>query len=63
MPPIALALAVLEGAIEETPALLADLKLLFGKDNVTPADFAALREKVSAESYGQFVPDSALSAD
>jgi hypothetical protein len=60
MPPIALALAVIEGAIEETPALVADLKLVFGKDTVTPADIAALRAKVSDESYGKFVPDSTL---
>lgn len=53
-------LTLIEQAIAAEPAIAADFKALFASGNPTPADFAALRATVAAESYGSFVPASAL---
>lgn len=52
---------ILEEAIKEEPALVADLQGIFSKANPTAADWAALRAKVGAKSYADYVPASALS--
>ena len=57
---VQLILFCLELAVEEFPALKADVQQLMAKENPTPQDFADLRAKVAAEGYGQFVPDSAI---
>jgi hypothetical protein len=59
---IALALQLLELAIQEEPAIAADLTNLFSGTPPTAADFAALRASIAAETYGQFVKDSVLPA-
>lgn len=62
MPPAALSLAffVIEEAIKEAPAIAAGLQQLFAKANPTREDWDALRSKVAAKSYQDYVPDSAL---
>jgi hypothetical protein len=62
MPPATLTLVIfgIEEAIQQTPALIADLQNIFANGAPTAADFAALRAKVASESYQQFVPQSGL---
>lgn len=57
---IQLAILVIEEAMKQGPALVADMKAVFAKGNPTPEDFAALRAKVAAEDYFKFVPQSDL---
>lgn len=57
---IQLIIFALEAAVQEAPALVADIQNIFASGNPTASDFAALRSKVASESYGQFVPDSQL---
>lgn len=57
---IALILQLVEAAIQEEPAIAADLSNLFSGAIPTPAQWAALRAAVASETYGQFVNDSAL---
>ena len=59
---IALILQLVELVIQDEPLLAADLQNLFKSGTPTPADFASLRASVAAETYGQFVPASALPA-
>ena len=54
---------ILEEAIKEEPAIAADLQSIFSKASPTAADWAALRAKVTAKGYGDYVPDSALPPD
>lgn len=63
MPPEAILaiFSLVEEAVKQEPAIAADIKSLFSSGAPTPADWAKLRANVSAESYGMFVPDSALS--
>ena len=56
----AIIVSLIEQLIIEEPAIAADLQKLFASGNPTPADFAALRAAVAAESYGSFVPNSQL---
>jgi hypothetical protein len=62
MPPeaINMGLFVIEEAIKEAPALYAEIKSIFTKGDPTPDDWTALRAKVSAKSYGDYVPQSAI---
>ena len=62
MPPATLTLIIfgIEEAIQQTPALIADLQQIFSNGAPTAADFAALRAKVASESYQQFVPESSI---
>jgi hypothetical protein len=59
---IQLALSVLQAAIQEVPTIATDLQNLFAGGAPTPAQWAALRASVAAETYGQFVPNTALPA-
>lgn len=59
---IGLILQLVEAAIANEPAIAADLTALFSKGVPTPAQWAALRALVAAETYGQFVPASDLPA-
>src|SRR5581483_11655594 len=62
MPPaiIALILSALEELISITPGLLEELRAIFANPSPTPADWEALRQKVTAKSYADYVPASAL---
>jgi hypothetical protein len=60
---IALVISLVEEAIKDTPALVEDLKAIFSNPNPSPADWEALRAKVLAKSYADYVPASALPAN
>lgn len=60
---LALILQLVEEAVVLTPGIVEDLKTIFSKPNPTPEDWAALRTKVLAKSYADYVPASALPAD
>jgi hypothetical protein len=57
---IAAILGLVETAVTDAPAAYADFKEIFSNPNPTPADWAALRAKVLAKSYADYVPQSAL---
>ncbi len=57
---IAPILSLLETAIQDSPEIVTDLKAIFNNPNPTPADWEALRAKVLAKSYADYVPASAL---
>jgi hypothetical protein len=57
---LALIVGLVEEAIKEAPALKADLHNLFSNANPTPADWEALRAKVLARGYHDYVPASDL---
>jgi hypothetical protein len=62
MSPAALALIVslVEEIVKVAPGAYADFKEIFSKANPTPADWEALRAKVLAKGYGDYVPASDL---
>ncbi len=43
---------LVEAAISETPALVAEFQALFASGTPTAEQFAALRAKVAAENFG-----------
>jgi hypothetical protein len=57
---IALIISLVEEAVKEEPAIQADIVNIFTKSNPTPADWEALRAKVLAKGYGDYVPASQL---
>lgn len=57
---IALALEMLEAAIQAEPALQSAIVAVFSKPNPTPADWDALRVKVISKNYRDYVPDTQL---
>lgn len=57
---IGLVVSLLEEAIKEEPAIVAEFQSIFSKPNPTPDDWAALRAKVLAKNYADYVPASAL---
>jgi hypothetical protein len=60
---IALIIQLVETAVADAPQLYDDLQNIFDNPNPTPADWEALRAKVLAEGYFDYVPDSALAPD
>lgn len=62
MPPQALQLGllVIEEAIKYSPQIAAEIQKLFTKADPTPADWDALRARVLAKSYEDYVPASSL---
>jgi hypothetical protein len=52
---------IIEEAVKIAPGFIQDLLALFSEGTPTATDFATLRAKIQAESYGQFVPGSILS--
>ncbi|MGH8023185.1 MAG: hypothetical protein ACRED1_06370 [Limisphaerales bacterium] len=57
---ISLIISLVEEAITEAPQIVADLESIFALPNPSPADWEALRQKVLAKSYADYVPASAL---
>jgi hypothetical protein len=47
-------------AVQEYPAVAAELKDIFTKENATPADWSALHDKINSMTYENLVPDSEL---
>jgi hypothetical protein len=59
---IPLIISLIEEAIKIEPDVAAGLTAIFSKSNPSPDDWAALRAKVLAKSYAQYVPASAIPA-
>lgn len=57
---IALIIQMVQEAVTLAPGIVADLQTIFNNPNPTPADWEALRAKVLAKTYADFVPASAL---
>jgi hypothetical protein len=57
---LAIVVSLVEEAIKQEPAIVAEFQNIFSKPNPTPEDWQALRVKVLAKSYGDYVPDSAI---
>ena len=64
MPPetIQLGLFVIEEAIKEEPAIAAAIRDMFSKGDPIPDDWKALRAKVAAKKYSDYVPATILPA-
>jgi hypothetical protein len=56
---LALIVQLVEEAIKVYPALSADLREIFSKQNPTPEDWLILREKVLAERFETLAPHAA----
>jgi hypothetical protein len=59
---LSLVVGLVQVAIQQTPGLISDFQKLFASGNPTQADFEALKASIAAETYGSFVPASALPA-
>ena len=59
---LALIFSLVEEAVKITPGLVTAFEEIFSKPNPTPEDWAALRAKVLAENYADYVPASDLPA-
>lgn len=57
---ISLIISLVEEAIKQAPGVYADLQSIFSNPSPTPADWQALRAKVLAKTYADYVPASAL---
>jgi hypothetical protein len=57
---ILMALSVLEKIVSMFPGIAVDLKAIFNNPSPTPADWQAIKAKVKAKSYADYVPASAL---
>ena len=57
---ISVILLGLEEAIRLAPGLIADIMGILGKNDPTAADWQALRDKVNAKGYFDYVPQSDL---
>lgn len=55
-----IALFILQEAIKNEPAIESAIRGLFGKAEITAADWQALRAQIATKSYANYVPDSAL---
>ena len=62
MPPQALELSlfILEEAIKAAPAIAEDLRAMLAKPDPTPEDWALLRARITAKTYRDYVPSTAL---
>lgn len=59
---LAAIVSLIEEAVTLAPGVIDDFKLIFNNPSPTPADWEALRAKVLAKSYEDYVPASALPA-
>jgi len=57
-----LAIFILQEAVQNAPAIYAELQKLFTKSDPTPEDWADLRARVKAKDYRAYVPATALPA-
>ena len=57
---LALIVSLIEEAVKVAPGVAEDLRLIFENPSPVPADWEALRAKVLAKSYADYVPASAL---
>ena len=56
---LALVFSLVEEAVKEFPAIQAELSSIFSKPNPTPADWQALRDKVTGETFASLAPHAA----
>ena len=56
-----LVLALVQEAIKNYPALSADLKAFFSKENPTPEDWLGLKTRCLAATFESLAPDAKLS--
>ena len=54
------ALFILQEAVKATPSLMQALRELTNKNDPTDADWEALRQRIGAKSYEDFVPKTSL---
>lgn len=59
---IALAIQFIQLAIQEEPAIAAELKAILSKADPTPADWEALKQKVLGDSFESLAPDAVTQA-
>lgn len=57
---LALIVSIMEELFKIAPGMIAEFRTLFALQAPTPADFEALRQKITGESYYKFVPGSSL---
>ena len=60
---LALLASLIEEAVKDAPAVYQEFQLIFNNPDPTPADWQALRTKLMAKSYRDYVPDTALPPD
>jgi hypothetical protein len=60
VPGLQLGLFLLQEAIQDSPAIVADIQALFSKGIPTEADWNKLHAKVADKTYRDYVPDTAL---
>lgn len=51
-------IGLLAEAIKAYPQIRADIAAMLAKDNPTPADWLALRDKIAAQSFESLAPDA-----
>ncbi|MGH7939724.1 MAG: hypothetical protein ACREFR_01465 [Limisphaerales bacterium] len=61
-PLIPLFIGLAETLLETEPQIVAAVEAILAKKDPTPADWLALRQKVLAKSYADYVPASALTS-
>ena len=57
---LALIVGLVEEAIKLTPTIAAEIKALMSKEDVTPADWQALRARIEANDFHRLAPDVKL---
>lgn len=55
---IGLIIGLVEEAIKMEPAIAAELKALFAKNNPTPEDWLKLKVRVMSQSFESLAPDA-----
>ncbi len=55
---IALIIGLVEEAIKDYPAIVAEFKTIFSKTNPTPEDWLALKASVQAQTFESIAPDA-----
>ena len=60
---LALLISAIEEAIKIEPALAAEIRALFAKENPTPQDWLDLRARVLGESFAALAPNAAANLE
>lgn len=58
--PVSVIIPILEAIFKYAPSAVTAIRELFTKDSPTPDDWQALRDKLAAKEYKDYVPDSKL---
>lgn len=57
---LALIVSMVEEAVKIAPGVVADIKTVLSKNDATPADWQAVKDKVLSMRYEDFVPATAI---